>query len=492
MRKSSKLLACFLLLITALSPIAKVSAETKNYTYTYDPWWVNTASPDAYTVETILIGSTLGIGEFRDPQGLFVRDDMIFIVDSGNNRIVEVNKSLQLVREIYSIQMNGEESTFNYPTDIFVAPNKDLYIFDSANFRVLHVDYNLNFIKSYTKPEKEVTLSADQNFIPLKGVVDTAGRMYLMAKNINKGFMEFSADGEFESYVGANKVKATFVDVLKKRIMTKEQRSRMELNVPTEYSNVAIDKDNFLYATTTTFTEGELKSNPKNVNPIRRINSLGEDILIKIGMVPVIGDVYWGNGGDVRGPSRFSDITAMDNDSYFALDRNRGRIFAYDFQGNLLYAFGGIGNKKGYFQYPVAIDHADTDLFVLDAKAASVTRFTLTEYGRLINDGLRLYKEGRYEESAEYWTQVIKLNGNFDLAYIGIGRALLRQGKYEESMHYFKPKYDYDNYSKAFVQYRKLWVEANIGYLFGGFALLFILPKIVKVTRKLIKGGAQK
>ena len=52
------------------------------------------------------------------------------------------------------------------------------------------------------------------------------------------------------------------------------------------------------------------------------------------------------------------------------------------------------------------------------------------------------------------------LDGNYDLAYIGIGRSLLRQKQYKEAMDYFELKYDEDNYSRAYKQYRKEWVEA--------------------------------
>jgi tetratricopeptide (TPR) repeat protein len=131
-----------------------------------------------------------------------------------------------------------------------------------------------------------------------------------------------------------------------------------------------------------------------------------------------------------------------------------------------------------------------TDLFVLDNRAVSVTRFTLTEFGKYINEGLALYKEGLYEESAEYWKKALRLNGNYDLAYIGIGRALLRKGEYQEAMKYFKSKRDYNNYSKAFAEYRKEWVEENIQYLLIGAAALVIVPLVISKILKRFKGGA--
>lgn len=488
MRKRAKKYIISLLLLTLiLTPKAKVSAESESYTYSYEFFGLQLESPDAYTPQAVLVGSQLGIGDFHNPKSLFVRDKYLYIVDSGNNRIVVVDRFFELIRVIDKVYIDGEESTFLNPSDVYVDKEGEIYICDTDNNRVLHTDSDLNVIKIYVKPD-DPTVLGETNFIPLKCVADSAGRLFVLAGNVNQGFMEFDKHGEFTNFTGANPVKATFFQAMAKRLMTKEQRDRMIQFVPTEYSNLAIDKDDFLYATTTTFTPGELAN--ETIYPVRKLNSIGEDILVRNGYDPPIGDLQWGLGGDISGPSRFEDVTPMENDTYFCLDRNRGRIFGYDFQGNMLYAFGGIGNKLGYFQYPVSIEHMGTDLLVLDNRAVSITRFTLTEYGYYINKGLELYKEGRYEESADYWRKALRLNGNYDLAYIGIGRALLRAGHYKEAMMYFKSKRDFNNYSKAFAEYRQEWVEENIEYLLIGAVALIIIPLTIIKIRKRVKGGA--
>lgn len=487
-RSAGKYIICLLLLTVIFAPVKRVWAESESYTYSYEYFDFQLESPDAYTPCAQLFGYQLGIGDFNNPKSLFVRDGNLYIADSGNNRLVVVDCYFQLVRVIDKVYINGEESTLLNPSDVFVNKNGELYICDTDNNRVLHTDGDLNVIKIYIKPD-DPTVLGETNFIPLKCVADSAGRLFVLAANVNQGFMEFDKYGEFTNFTGANKVKATFLQALAKRLMTKEQRDRMVQFVPTEYSNLAIDKDDFLYATTTTFTPGELANG--TIYPVRKLNSIGEDILVRNGYEPPMGDLQWGMGGDISGPSRFEDVTPMENDTYFCLDRNRGRIFGYDFQGNMLYAFGGIGNKLGYFQYPVSIEHMGTDLLVLDNRSVSVTRFTLTEYGYYINKGLELYKEGRYEESADYWRKALKLNGNYDLAYIGIGRALLREGNYKEAMKYFRIKRDYNNYSKAFKEFRQQWVEKNIRYLLIGACALIIIPLTVGKVKKRLKGGAK-
>ena len=43
-------------------------------------------------------------------------------------------------------------------------------------------------------------------------------------------------------------------------------------------------------------------------------------------------------------------------------------------------------------------------------------------------------------------------------------------------MDYFELKYDEDNYSKAFKQYRKEWVEDNIVTIVVVLLILFLVP----------------
>ena len=79
----------------------------------------------------------------------------------------------------------------------------------------------------------------------------------------------------------------------------------------------------------------------------------------------------------------------------------------------------------------------------------------------------------------------MNMNGNYDLAYIGIGRSLLRQKKYHEAMEYFKLKLDDDNYSKAFKQYRKEWVEDHIVIIFTGVLLILCVPLAIGKVRSI-------
>ncbi|MCL2442916.1 MAG: hypothetical protein FWD13_05550 [Treponema sp.] len=470
----------FCLLLLAIFSILSLYATPTNYTYNYDFWREQVASPDAYRVGEYILGTSLGVGHFRDPQGLFIRGNRIYICDSGNNRIIKVevreNGDHEVVRIVSSVVIDGEVSPFSFPMDIFENRDGNLYVADTNNNRVLILTNDWQFIHAIFLPEDE-SLGEYAEFIPVKLVVDFANRVFVQARNINKGLMEFDSRWEFSGYMGANKVHVNIIDYVWKLISTQAQKERMDLFIPTEYSNVAMDKDGFIYVTNST----------GQTEPVRRLNAMGQDILIRNGYEKPVGDLVVGNAAGISGRSRFIDVVAFDNDSYACFDRTRGRIFMYDFQGNLLYAFGGIGNREGSFLQPSALDRMGSSLYALDSRSGALTRFDLTGYGTLINRALDEYKAGRYESSAAVWEDVLKMNGNYDLAYIGIGRAALRQGEFQKAMRFYKLKHYREGYGKAFQLYRKQWMEENLWWMLLVLGIAIFLPIVIKFSIRTVK-----
>lgn len=467
-----------LILNTTASVVKADEAWDKGYTYNYDYFEVIQYCPDAYNVAKVFTSKDFGLDKsFNNPEGLYVRGDRTYLCDTGNNRILEFRRSAQddfeLVRVIEEFKGDVEVKTFNKPTDIFASEDGFLYICDKENHRILKLDNDLNYIMEFEKPTDE-TFDQAISFLPNKLAVDDAGRIYCIGDNVNKGMIRYENDGTFTGFFGATEASYTWTDYVRKKFATKEQRAAMESFVPTEYDNVYMDSEGFIFACTTNCSEYKLRSGSDK--PVRRLNLLGNNILITNGNFAVIGDIYWGNAGGYSGPSLITDMTALDNGIYFILDKTRGRIFGYDTQGNLLYAFGGNGNQDGCFKLPTAIDHMNTDLLVLDSTDASFTLFTTTEFGSLIYKAIEEYDQGDYETSGATWEQVMALDGNYDLAYIGVGRALMRQGEYKEAMKYFRLKWDDANYSKAFKQYRKQWVEEHVGIIFAVIIVLLIIP----------------
>lgn len=360
----------------------------------------------------------------------------------------------------------------------------DFYIADSKNNRIIHCDYNLNVIGVIKEP-KDDTLSENYEFIPCKLIADAAYRVYVQATGINSGLMEFDKTGTFTSYVGANKVQVSIVDKIWRKLQTKAQKDRTVQYVPTEYNNLSLDSKGFIYVTTHTLDDDDIWAG--TATPVRKLNSMGSDILVRNGNAFPSGDLTWGTAQGISGASKLIDVIAFANDTYACLDRARGRLFIYDFQGNMLCAFGNYGSLAGCFTFPTAMDNPDEETILVLDKYGSVTEFSMTKYGRMINEALAEYKIGHYDASAEIWEEVLKYNGNNDLAYVGIGRALLRNGEYKEAMEYFKVARDEVNYSKAFKHYREEVVEKYIGVALVILAVLIIVPKLIRGTRKLRK-----
>lgn len=481
MRKKNLLIKATTAIIAAsillLAPLS-VQASDGGYTYNYDWWGDVQESPDLYSVCRVFTSSELGLDvKLKNPQGLFVEGNFIYICDSGNNRIIKVERvspeKLEVVDIIDSFK-GAEPSTFNNPTDLAISEDGNIFIADQGNGRILKLDKDLNYIMEFIKPTDN-TLDPSLVFAPNKLTVDTAERVYCIASGINKGLVKYENDGTFSGFVGATPVKFDWTDYLWKKFASQEQRAKMESFVPTEYENIYMDQEGFIYATMPLKTDNDSRV-ADDENAVRKLNLMGNDILVHNGAWGVQGDLYKGSGGGYEGPSVFADVTVLDNDIYACLDQNRGRVFGYDDQGRLVFAFGGNGNMDGYFRRPSAIEHYGHELYVLDSIDCSITAFVPTQFGDLVYTAIEEFDKGHYEESGDAWQEVMNQNGNYDLAYIGIGRALLRQERYHESMKYFELKYDADNYSKAFKQYRKEWVEENIAIIVIVILALFLIP----------------
>ncbi|MCR5675090.1 MAG: hypothetical protein K6G16_05200 [Lachnospiraceae bacterium] len=474
-------------LITVSGTTSHAAMHEHGYTYRYDYWEDVQDSPDVFAVTASYTSADLALDlKMKNPQGLYAHGDNLYICDTGNNRIIELvrdeTKQLSVTRIISSFRGGNGVNTFVEPTDIAISDAGNVFIADQGNARVLKLTADLDYIMEYGKPD-DSALDQGIVFQPYKIAVDTAERVYCVARGINKGLCKYEADGSFSGFVGALPATYNLWDYLWKKVASQEQLARMNSFVPTEYDNLYMDYEGFIYAVTGNVKEEDLENG--QVTAVRKLNLIGNDILVRNGDYDNYGDLYMGDGGGHQGPSLFSDVTVFDNDTYVCLDRNRGRAFGYDDQGRLMFAFGGNGNEDGYFNWAIGIDHIGTDLFILDQQTATLTAFSLTEFGQLVFRAIEEFDHGDYSASGATWEEVMRLNGNYDLAYIGIGRSLLRQERYREAMDYFEIKYDDENYSKAFKQYRKEWVEEHIVWIVVVILALFLIPLGIGRYRKI-------
>ena len=108
--------------------------------------------------------------------------------------------------------------------DIYVSEAGNMYICDTNNLRIVEMDREGKLLNLYTQPQDE-TYDASQSFMPVKMCSRQGRQRICQAQNINEGLMEFSPDGSFIGYIGANEVKYSMIDYIWKLISTKAQRA---------------------------------------------------------------------------------------------------------------------------------------------------------------------------------------------------------------------------------------------------------------------------
>ncbi len=448
--------------------------------YSYDNWGDPVSSQVGYTAEKFVDGITMGCGSFVEPADLYISyDNLMYIADRGNNRIVIADLDLNYIREMKEFSYGGETLTLNRPLGVFVDQYTGfIYICDTDNSRVLKCDTEGNVDRIFEKPVNEL-YEQELTFNPNKVCVDKAGNVYIVIRSITRGAVMYDKDGEFLGFFGANAVEQT-AEVLSNAfwnlISTEDQRARTRRNIPVGFTNFDIDDDGFIYTVTDsqeTSTDLLKKLNPRGNNII---DSLGVDNEFFFGDIP---PTYW---SIYAKRSSLTDIDIGPNGEINILDFQHGRIFQYDKELWLLFIMGGSGEQLGTFRSATAIESYDDKLYVLDSRKNSITVFERTVFGDIVTEASNYYNEGLYAESLEPWRNVLKYDGNYVRAYIGIGNALYNNFQYEEAMEYFRISLSQGYYARAFEGFRDQWLKKNFNnilFVIIGIIVIWITLRIL-------------
>lgn len=458
------LLALTLVMFVLSFPIQAYAVPYDSYNYDY---WENVVqTPAPYVPQSTISGISLGIGAFSKPQDICVAPDGdLYVADTGNNRIVVIDKQTKAVVKILdSFENQGTTDTFNAPTGVCVSENNHLYIADRENKRIVVLDLKGALVKIVKDPQSDV-LGENFVFKPLKISVDYADRIYCIAQNMFQGIMVFETEGEFSGFFGTINVSLSLWEKFWKKVATKEERENQTLYIATEFTGMDIDEDGFVYAT---------NIDEAGEQGVRRLNPRGEDVIKKGRNEHVGGDLWSGGAGAYAGASQITDVVYRGHGIYSLLDRKRGRIFTYDHEGNLLYIFGGLGTQQGTFSTPSAIEQWDSQVLVLDASRNEIYCFASTEYGSLINEAVALRHDGDEALAVSLWERVLELDENNELANTGIGKAYLSAGDNKLAMKYLKLGMNRDYYSVAFKRYRSEILRQYLGYVLTGSVCIVI------------------
>lgn len=486
-----KLISCLSAAVMTVSICAtSVSASEAYNPYSYDRWGDPISSQVGYTADYFVSGDDIGCGALSEPADLFIsHDDLMYIADRGNNRIVVTDLDFNLIRVMENFTYNGEETTLKKPTGVYVDPYTDyIYIADNENERVIKCDADGNIDMTFGKPDSEL-YGSELTYNPNKVLVDKAGNVYVVVKSVTKGAVMFDRNGDFLGFYGANRVEQTaevLANAFWSAISTEEQRSRTAKSTPIGFTNFDIDDKGFIYTvteSTETTTDLVKKLNPEGNNIL---DSLGVDNDFQFGdKSPTYYSIYAKN-------SSLTDIDIGPNGELNILDFQHGRIFQYDKEAWLLFIMGGSGEQLGTFRSAAAVESYDNHIYVLDSRKNTVTVFTRTAFGEIVTEASNLYNEGKYDESYEPWQKVLKYDGNYRRAYVGIGNALFNRGEYKEAMEYFKISISRGRYNKAFEGYRDQWLKENFTTIIIVIVVIIVVYYVTKAIlkrRKNSRGG---
>ena len=467
--KKLKIVLLSLLVALLLAPC--ILAAVPYATYTYDMDGFMALSPDAYVPDTLIDSDDLTLAvKLNSPKDIFVDPhEWVYIADTKNNRIVVIDDEWKTQYGISTFYNdNGVFDSLLAPEGVFVN-EIEIYVADSQNHRIVVFSRaDGSFKRIIPEPESDV-FPEGHIYTPVAVAVDTAGRIYVVSSTTTYGVISMNADGSFLGFLGAQKTTPSVFDIFWRRFQTKAQREQSEKYVPTEYNNLTIDEDGFIYVTTSTINEQsqqsaiDSKDTSDSYAPVKKLNPSGLDIMNRNGFYPPSGEVkvqmQSQDGYNIIGPSKVIDVALGPAGMWSIIDEKRSKVFTYDQDGNLLYVFGDKGSQLGNIANIQCVVYKGDDLIILDKSNDTITTYKRTEYGDLLVSALQNTEDRQYDQAVVYWQAILQRNSNFDMAYIGIGDSYYRQGRYEEAMEMYQYAHAVEKYSNSFKQIRKAWMS---------------------------------
>lgn len=443
-----------------------LAAGTDNYVTGDDNY--RQPVPESYTVADTI--NNLGDYEdenvyFNNPEDLFVdHEDNIYVVDTGNNRIVKMDKTFRTIGVYY-----GPDKAFKKPQGIYVDEDGDMYVADTENHRVVHMDKNGQFVEEFTNPTSD--LQTGDVFTPSKLIVSKTGYIYVVR---GENIMAIDGNGEFRGYYGQTNIGYNLTEVLMRMFASEQQQAFITKRLASSYINLTLGDDGMIYATSMEREEGEIKKlNSVGTNIYRKYKTVGNSIKNPITdfinnkvLKSVVASnsfkfgEYFNDEGMYMEPI-FTDICVDNQGIVTVIEQLNGKVYQYDQDGNMLVAFGGLGEKKGTFSRASAIDvNSEGKIFILDKINCNIQVFEPTEFIRNVHAATSSYNEGNYTDSYDLWRKVLAIDENYNLAHVGIARTYYKQGEYELAMEESKLVSDRDVYTLAFDEYKYVVLRA--------------------------------
>ena len=480
MKKKCMALLILSLICALLIPDMVYAADGTSYVYEgyiYDFWGNPKESPAAFELERVFSQDDLSEIKLSSINDVCTsKDGRIFCVDTTESRIHVLDESLQVLASIKLIRTRegkialdeaGAQIALTSPEGVFVhEKERELYVADTGAKRILVLDLDDYTLKQMIHAPQNMTGVTE--FKPSKICVDFADRIYCVVQSSYEGIVELTRDGSFSGFYGVNVPRVSLADYFWKSIATEEQKEKISKTYAPAFNNITLDGEGFVMAVTYDSAADDM---------VFRLNSKGENVLREEGNTLVVGDIWHLHSDDKD--SQFVDIAVTDYGTYAVLDRTKGRIFIYNFDGELLNVFGSLGNVTGEFKTPSAIAWLGDKLVVSDASYNCLYLLTPTKFGKAVLAGNESYYFGNWDEALGYFEEAIACNANYEPAYSGIGKNYLMKDDYKTAMEYFRMGNNRVFYSKAYNGYRGEQLEKHFGIF---FALMLVLITVLIFT----------
>lgn len=469
------------------------STQTGEVPYQSYTYWVdyNTSektpvySKPMYEVKKIVSAELLGADENSRLNDVATdKDGNVYILDSGNSKIFVLDSSYNLMFTLQDIKYKGTKLDFTDAQGIFVDKNGVIYIADTENQRVVCIDKKGKVNKLLLLPESEL-IPSEFKYRPVKVAVDSKGYTYIASDGSYNGAILYSPKMEFLGFFGANTVKATAGDVIKKlwdRLTSNDiKRAADEISLPYAFTDIVVGPEDFIYTTT-----GKGGKSIIETGQICVLNPGGKDVLGGEGKN--FADSKVGSYLFATLSQSLSNIDVDKDGFVYVLDTTYGRIFWYDSKSNLFSVFGGsagISEQKGTFSLPSAIAVDNGNVLVTDAKKNTLTIFSMTKFGKNVAEAQKITLSGDFAAALKNWEAVITEDSNCQLAYRGIAKAYYDSGDNIKAMEYARLGVDRETYADAFELRRTELIEKNFYIItLAIVVLIIVIALLVRSKRK--------
>lgn len=464
-RVITRLTICILVIAMMVSAAdnTTVLADSPYKTYTYDGYgYVNETQTAYMPYESI---TKVGDETFSGANDMVIANDgNLYIADSGNSRILVSDLEGNLINII------GEGLLVN-PCGVYVTDNGNVYVADRDAQAVFVFSNDGELLKKYIRPDHPL-YGDGLDFKPLKIVVNSAGKMFVVCEGNTNGIVQLSPIEEqgsetedgihatFLGYFGTNYASRSIIYIIQNLIYNDAQRAKRRSNMPSTPDNLSIDEKGLIY----TVTRGE------EADTLKKLNIAGKNMIEP--------DAY----------DDYPAAVATGNYENIFVVSSWGYIYEYNSDGELLFMFGGSDDGRqrvGLVKTVTAIDVDKNDkIYILDIAMNQIHVFEPTEFTNLLHEALYDYSKGRYTESKAPLTEVLTMNSLFDYANKAMGRAYLQEEDYDNALVYAKLAKDEVTYSDAFWELRNVWIQDNLVLMLGIAFVLWLLVVILKKLQK--------